>query len=67
MLIGAGSDQIALVLSAVIFYSLENPEILKKILAELKEFNIDGDNLPDYRELEKLPYMVSTCHLHLVI
>ncbi|KAI9720219.1 MAG: hypothetical protein M1812_003037 [Candelaria pacifica] len=57
VLIGAGSDQIALVLSAVIYYSLSNPEILKKILAELKEYNIDGDNLPDYRELEKLPYM----------
>lgn len=62
VLIGAGSDQIALVLSAVIFYSLKNPEILKKIKAELKEYNVDGDNLPDYRELERLPYMVFSTH-----
>ncbi|KAI9704833.1 MAG: hypothetical protein M1836_006613 [Candelina mexicana] len=57
VLIGAGSDEIAIVLSATVFYSLKNAEIQKKILAELKEYNIDGYNLPDYRELEKLPYM----------
>ncbi len=59
VLIGAASDQVHLVLGSVIYYSLRSSEILRKIKAELKEFNIDGDDLPDYRELEKLPYMVS--------
>ena len=62
ILVGAGSDEVALVLSAIIFYSLGNPDVLSRIKTELKEFSISGDNIMDCKELEQLPYLV--CFIH---
>ena len=58
VLIGAGSDQIALVLSCVLYYALTNREILSQAKKELDDAKIDGTELPGYRELEQLPYLV---------
>lgn len=58
VLIGAGSDQVGLVLSAIIYYALVDETILAKCKAELQAAGVDSGQLPNYRELERLPYLV---------
>ncbi|KAK0664412.1 cytochrome P450 monooxygenase aflU [Lasiodiplodia hormozganensis] len=54
----AGSDTTAYTLSIGTFHILNSPEISAKLQQELRENEVDPDQMPSLLDLEKLPYLV---------
>lgn len=61
--ISAGDDTTGIANMVTIFNILHNPKIHEKLLAELKTLMPHPDSTVAYRELEKLPYLVSRARL----
>ena len=59
VLIGAGTDTTANTLASVTYHMLVNPEILKKLKAELAEAIPDVEAPLDLRRIEALPYLTA--------
>jgi cytochrome P450 len=57
VLVGAGSLTSAHFLRLTTFYLCENPEMMRKLKAELEQAMPDPNVVPSLPELEKLPYM----------
>ncbi|TGJ85438.1 hypothetical protein E0Z10_g3302 [Xylaria hypoxylon] len=53
--IAAAGDTTAVTIAATLFYVLENPEVLKKLEAELTDAGIH--EIPAFAEVSKLPYL----------
>ncbi|KAI3341627.1 cytochrome P450 [Ustulina deusta] len=53
--ISAAADTTAVTVAATLFYLLKNPEVLKKLEAELTDAGIH--EIPAYTEVAKLPYL----------
>jgi cytochrome P450 len=60
-ILGAGLETTAWALTVATFYILNNPNIYKKLLAELKEAIPDISAIAelDFQQLEKLPYLTA--------
>jgi cytochrome P450 len=56
VLLAAGTDTIANVLTAITYQLLANPHILGKLRAELQD-TIREDSLPTFSQIENLPYL----------
>jgi cytochrome P450 len=59
VLIGAGTDTTANTLAALTYHILANPDILKKLKAELAEAIPDVEALPESTRIEALPYLTA--------
>lgn len=59
VLIGAGTDTTASTLAALTYHILANPEILKRLKAELVEAMPDTEAMPESARLEALPYLTA--------
>jgi cytochrome P450 len=57
VILGAGTETTAWTLSVVTAYLLLQPDILKKLRAQLDPVNSDSSNVPSLQTLEKVPYM----------
>ncbi|KAF4910811.1 Cytochrome P450 monooxygenase sdnE [Colletotrichum fructicola] len=57
IVIGAGTETTAWALSAMLFYVLENSEILRRLCGELEEAIPDADERVSWNRLEQLPYL----------
>jgi cytochrome P450 len=53
----AGTETVAWTLSVMIFYLLSIPAVLKKLKLELNKAIPDPDKVPEWKELEQLPYL----------
>jgi cytochrome P450 len=56
--VGAGTETTSGTLTAITFYLLENPAILAKLRAELKEASTGKTGTIPLQQLEQLPYLV---------
>lgn len=63
-LIAAGTVTTAHILTTLTFHLLDNPEILKKLQAELQTVVSDGQSRVPWQQLEQLPYMVRSSFLY---
>lgn len=59
-MIGAGADTTANALTITHFHILDNPDVHKKLRAELEEALPNRDEAVDLRVVEQLPYLVSS-------
>lgn len=59
VLIGAGTDTTANTLAALTYHILANPEVLKRLKAELAEAMPDAEAMPELARLETLPYLTA--------
>jgi len=62
ILTGAGGETTAQTLTVLSFHLLSNPEVLKKLRAELKQVMPDPNLSVPWQKLEQLPYMVNSIH-----
>jgi cytochrome P450 len=60
VVIGAGADTTANALTITHFHILDNPDVHKKLRAELEEALPNRDEAVDLRVVEHLPYLVSS-------
>jgi cytochrome P450 len=60
VVIGAGADTTANALTITHFHILDNPDVHKKLRAELEEALPNRDEAVDLRVVEQLPYLVSS-------
>ncbi|PVH92545.1 putative cytochrome P450 [Periconia macrospinosa] len=58
-MIGAGVETVAWALTTTVFHLLDNPELLRKLHAELENAIPDPARMPDSVALEKLPYLAA--------
>lgn len=58
-MIGAGVETVAWALTTTVFHLLDNPELLRKLHAELEKAIPDPARMPDSVALEKLPYLAA--------
>lgn len=56
-LLAAGFETTGATLTHMTYMILAHPEVQKRLVAELKATIPDPDNIPDYQELEMLPYL----------
>lgn len=56
----AGTETTAWALSVITFYLLSNPEVLRTLRDELESAMPEPSETFEIRDLEKLPYLVST-------
>lgn len=56
----AGTETTAWALSVITFYLLSNPEVLRTLRDELESAIHDASVTVEIKDLEKLPYLVST-------
>ena len=59
ILVGAGGETTAQTLAVLSFHLLKNPEVLKRLRAELVEAMPDSSISISWQQLEQLPYLVS--------
>lgn len=59
-MIGAGADTTANALTITHFHILDNPDVHKKLQAELEDALPNRDEAVDLRVVEQLPYLVSS-------
>ena len=59
VLIGAGTDTTANTLASLTYHILANPEILKRLKAELAEAMPEAEPIPESARLEALPYLTA--------
>lgn len=57
IVIGAGTETTAWTLSAMLFYVLDDSEVLRKLQAELRAAIPDADDRASWSRLEQLPYL----------
>lgn len=55
----AGTHTTSFTISMATYYLLSNPSKLKKLLAELKTVTRNTEGLLEYRDVHRLPYLVS--------
>jgi Cytochrome P450 len=60
VIVGAGSRTVASTMEVATFYSLYHPEIGRRLQTELRSAYPETTELLSHRELEKLPYLVSS-------
>jgi cytochrome P450 len=58
-IVSAGVETTSWAMSVVMFYLLDNPEIMARLKAELMEIFPDPDSPPSLSELESLPYLTA--------
>lgn len=56
-LLAAGFETTGAVLTHTTYHILANPEVHRKLSAELAEAIPNSDHIPDFRQLEQLPYL----------
>lgn len=59
ILIGAGGETTAQTLAVLSYHLLSNPEVLKKLRAELVEVMPEPNSRASWQQLEQLPFLVS--------
>jgi cytochrome P450 len=62
-ILAAAADTTGNAMTVAAYNVVSNPEIYKKVTAELKSAFPNGDETLDFLTLEKLPYLVSFCTL----
>lgn len=62
VILAAGTDTTATMMTKLIFHLLSNPDVLQKLKAELETAIPDANTLPIAAQVENLPYLVSTPH-----
>jgi cytochrome P450 len=67
LLIAAGTETTAWVQSAIIFHILSDHEVLRKLLEELKRVMPETSALAPFKQLETLPYLISSFFLHSIL
>jgi cytochrome P450 len=60
-ILAAAADTTGNAMTVAAYRVVSNPEISKKLTAELREAFPDPEVTMDYIALEKLPYLVSSC------
>lgn len=58
MVVGAGSENAWIAMSVSTFHLLDNPEKLSKLRNELVKALPDPSVIPEWKEVEQLPYLV---------
>ena len=58
VLVAAGTITTSHILSVLTFHVVSSPDILEKLRAELATVMTENQPPPDWRQLEKLPYLV---------
>ena len=58
VVVGAGSETAGLAMSVSTFHLLDNPKKLSRLRSELVRALPDPDVVPEWKEVEKLPYLV---------
>ena len=58
VVVAAGSETAGIAMSVSTFHLLENPDKLSKLRSELVKAMPDPDIIPQWKEVEKLPYLV---------
>ena len=58
VVVGAGSETAGIAMSVSTFHLLDNPDKLSKLRDELVKALPDPNVIPEWKEVEKLPYLV---------
>lgn len=63
-IIGAGGDTVARVIASTTFHILSNPHVLEHLKEELKKAIPNKSEIPDYKTLKELVWLVSLMLSH---